>query len=77
MHLLNGNVVEERIDKNWGSPGNPMPDSAVADKFMGNVQGLDMHASAHTIVDVPDRLETYRAADLGQLLSVGHRDFQQ
>jgi 2-methylcitrate dehydratase PrpD len=68
-HLNTGKVVEERMDMNWGTPGNPMPQEALERKFRDNLADLGYAAEAKGLVASIAGLETRNIADIDSLLA--------
>lgn len=66
VHLKNGQVLEERMDQNLGTPANPLSRSELERKFMDNVAGINVQASQ--IMSAFDSLENARIHEVQNLL---------
>lgn len=65
-YLNNGNTLEERMDQNLGTPINPLSQSALQEKFLDNVAGLDMPGLA--IIEAVNTLEAHSVRKISGLL---------
>lgn len=65
-HLKNGDTLEERMDQNLGTPANPLSQSALEEKFLGNVAGMDVPGPA--IVGAINALEEHEVRKISSLL---------
>jgi len=66
-HLKNGDIIEERLDQNLGTPTNPLSDTVLEDKFLDNVAG--MHVPEADIIQAIRTLDNRRVKQVGSLLA--------
>jgi len=65
---IDGKVHEERMDRNWGTPGNPMADSDIAAKFVDNLTSLGLDAQPTDIVASLNKLERQSSRQVARML---------
>jgi 2-methylcitrate dehydratase PrpD len=69
MRVCGGQMLEERLDVNWGAPENPMPLEAVEKKFRDNACGVLSAAAVEGLLEAVVSLERACARTLSSLLS--------
>jgi 2-methylcitrate dehydratase PrpD len=75
VHLKDGQRREERMDQNLGTPSNPLSQGDLESKFMDNVAGIQIDASA--VMSAFSALEDARVHEIQDLLGTAPALAQQ
>lgn len=69
--LKGGRTLTQRLDINRGNPDNPLPQTAVEEKFRANAQGVLTPAATDAVIAAASRLEQGGVAELARALRAG------